>query len=126
MKKLSVALWFLSLVTSAGTASAGHLVVENTSARAITCTADGWTAASGYVTDRKFRVEPGATLSIEPNARRRGAALIDWAECGTGLRTRKMGITPDGADSRLIVNGQQVRTLKASLYPYIPNVPGET
>lgn len=126
MKKLSVALWFLSLVTSAGTASAGHLVVENTSARAITCTADGWTVASGHVADRKFRIEPGATVSIEPNTSRRGASLIDWAECGSGLRTRKMAITADGPNGRLIVNGQQVRTLNASLYPFIPNVPGET
>jgi thiamine pyridinylase len=126
MKKLSVVLWLLSLVASAGTASAGHLVIENTSARAIACTADGWTVASGYVADRKFRIEPGATLSIEPNALRRGAALIDWAECGSGLRTRKMAITPDGPNGLLIVNGQQVRALNASLYAFIPNVPGQT
>jgi hypothetical protein len=48
---------------------------------------------------------------------------IHWAKCGA-LTIQPLNITPTGPDTRLTLNGQQVRVLNASLYPYVPNLPG--
>ncbi|WP_269714135.1 hypothetical protein [Caulobacter sp. NIBR2454] len=108
---------------SVGTAAAGQLVLKNTSQAPITCTVDGWTVATGAPFDWYVTVNPGEPFYVGPNTQRAGGPVINWAQCGA-LKTRAMAITPSGPDQTLVLNGQQTRVLNASLYAYLPTLPG--
>lgn len=99
----------------------GELILHNTSKKAIACTVDGYTTATGSASSRRFQVPPGRETRVKPNAAR-NPALIDWVECG-GLKTRKMGLQASSPDAQLVFNGQQTRVLNVLLYPFIPSNP---
>jgi len=133
-------------------AQAGQLVLENTSDGPIDCAIDGWAGASIATAPHTLTLAPGTTHSIPPyvpivappaaapagakapsetrSGRMIGATApaianpptIHWAKCGT-LVFQPINVTPNGPDLHLTLNGQQTRTLKVSLYPYIPNLP---
>lgn len=113
---------FLALALPAP-APAGQLVLRNDSNAPVTCTVDGWTISTGFSFDWQITVQPGQKYYVGQNFQRGGPQVINWADCG-GLRTRAMNITPTSPDGQLILNGQQSRVLNASLYPYIPTLPG--
>lgn len=120
------ALWACLLGIGAGatTASAGQLILKNTSNAAITCTVDGWTVATGATFDWLIQVQPNQPLSIGQNGAD-PAAVIQWAKCGSLPPTRQMNIGRQGPDQTLTLNGQQTRVLNVSLYSFLPTLPGD-
>ncbi len=100
---------------------AGELVIRNASASAIVCHADGYTAATGWPSTWDITVHPGSSFSLAPSYNR-SPVILDWAECG-GLKTRGMGITPQGNDGLVLFTGKQKRVLNIALYPDIPSHP---
>jgi thiamine pyridinylase len=102
-------------------ASAGELVLYNLSNKALTCSVDGYTKASGADTDLLFRLDPGQKLNIPPNFESK-VHVINFVECG-GLRTRSMNITPESPDRVIFLNGRQRRVLNTLLYAAIPTDP---
>lgn len=120
MLVLKTAALLLAVLGFAATATAGQLILRNTSNQPITCTVDGWTIASGYNFDWSITVKPGGRHYVGQNATRQGGPVINWASCGN-LRTRAMNITPRGPDGALVLNGQQQRVLNVALYSFLPN-----
>jgi hypothetical protein len=112
---------FLAFTLAAYTAQAGQLILKNTSNSSITCTVDGYTVATGWPFDWTITVQPNVPFSVGPT----NARPINWATC-QGLTAQPLYITQTGPNGTLVFNGQQTRVLNASLYAYIPNVPGST
>ncbi len=102
-------------------ANGGELIIRNVSPSTLTCHVDGYTSATGWEANWDIRVEPGQVGRIEPSYKRDRVA-IDWAECG-GLKTRRMNVTPSGADGLILFTGKQSRVLNVALYPDIPSHP---
>lgn len=115
----------LGVPLSAMTAQAGQLILKNTSNSPINCTVDGYTVASGWPYDWIITVQPNVSFYVGQNYSRSGPPIINWATC-QGLTAQPMMISPTGPNGTLVFNGQQTRVLNASLYAYIPNVPGTT
>jgi len=112
MRALWRVLCFALLVPFA--AHAGELTIRNVSVNPVVCHVDGYPSWA-------ITVQPGESVRIEPNYKRR-LPLIDWAECG-GLRTRGMNITPQGSDGLILFTGTQKRVLNVALYPDLPSHP---
>lgn len=123
MKSLRYLFFILIVSLGPGIAHAGQLVLHNDSQATITCTADGWTIATGYGFDWQITVSAGQTFHVGQNTTRAGSPVINWVSCG-GLTTRMMNITPTSPDGQIFLNGQQTRVLNAALYPYLPTIPG--
>ena len=109
------------IITTGQNASAGKLLIKNTSANPITCTVDGYTTATGANADTPFQIVAGRTAEITPSYGR-PTPVINWAACGN-LKMRALAVTPSGSDVILILNGLQTRTLDAALYPFLPSNP---
>jgi thiamine pyridinylase len=109
-------------MTFGSSARGGDLLVYNTGPNAATCTVDGYTKASGFSSDAVFRVEPGGKLTVPPNLDS-NSSILNWVDCGIGLRTRAMNITAEGPNGVLFFNGRQTRTLNVILYSAIPTDP---
>lgn len=102
--------------------SAGQLIIHNTSQNTITCTVDGYTTATGWRDNWLIKVDSGEKFYVAQNYNR-ATPVINWVDCGGGLRTRNMNITPNSLDGLVVINGQQNRVLNALLYPYLPSNP---
>lgn len=117
-----IAAFVTSLVSWASAATAGQLIIRNTSAAPIVCTVDGWTVNSGWTFDWQIQVPANQSYYVGQNTSRAGDPVINWASCA-GLTTRSMTITPTGPNQTLVLNGQQTRVLNVSLYSYLPTLP---
>ncbi len=115
MRFSSLALGILSWLALPAPASAGQLILTNTSDKPISCKVDG--------VEKSVVVPPAVTLQIHANLALSDPA-INSVECGN-LRARMMNITPAGPDGMLVLNGQQTRVLNVLLYPYIPTLNGD-
>lgn len=112
----------LAGLSMAQAAQAGQLILKNTSNAPINCTVDGYTIATGWPFDWTITVQPNVSFYVGQNA---GTPIINWATC-QGLTAQPLAISATGPNGTLVFNGQQTRVLNASLYAYIPNVPGTT
>jgi len=117
---VSIMTW-LPLLLAPAVGVSGELIIHNVSPNTITCTADGYTVATGWPTNWQIQVLSGTKFYLAPNFNRE-PPVINWVNCG-GLQTRMMNITPSGPDGLVVVNGQQTRVLNILLYPYIPSNP---
>lgn len=102
-------------------AFAGNAVITNESPADISCTADGYTLATGWGFDWQIQIKAGDTFQIGPSGTTPDGSL-DWVNC-TGLQTRQMNVTASGPNAYLAVTGAQTRVLNVSLYPYLPSNP---
>jgi thiamine pyridinylase len=118
----ALAATLFALVLAGNAAQAGQLILKNSSNAPITCTVDGYTAATGWKNDWIITVNPNTPFYVAQNYSRADAPIINWAKCA-GLQTRGMAITPKGPNQTLVFNGLQTRVLNVALYPYIPNLP---
>lgn len=120
MQAIAVLLLAGISVSRCVTLKAGELMVYNTSDQALTCKAEGYTKATGWYANVKFRIQPGTRLNLPPSMT---TGVLNSVDCGKGLRTRGMNVTLNGPDVTLFLNGQQTRTLNVLLYPFIPTNP---
>jgi len=97
-------------------------VVYNTGKNPAICTVDGCTAGAGSDKDVQFKIEPGGKLSVPPNLGSK-SPILNWFDCGSGLRTRAMNISTEGPNRVVFINGRQSRTLNVILYSAIPTDP---
>lgn len=118
---LGIGLFGLYLLGTSLPAYAGNAVVTNESSADMTCTADGYTLATGWGFDWQIQINAGETFQIGPSGTTPDGSL-DWVNC-SGLQTRQMNVTPSGPDAYLSVTGSQTRVLNVSLYPYLPSNP---
>jgi thiamine pyridinylase len=122
-KRYRTSLLVVSLATTfLSRAHGGDLIVYNTGSSPAVCTVDGYTAKTGADKDVQFKVAPGEKLSIPPNLAST-SPVLNWLECGSGLRTRAMNISAEGANRVVFINGRQKRTLNVILYSVIPTDP---
>lgn len=102
-------------------AFAGNAVIMNDSGAEISCTADGYTVATGWAFDWQIQIGAGQNFQLGPSGSTPDGSL-DWVDCG-GLKTRQMNVTASGPNAYLAVTGTQTRVLNVSLYPYLPSNP---
>lgn len=114
----------LSLILVPTVAIAGDLVIYNTSPASFTCLVDGYTTDTGDSVRVQFKINPGERFNIPPSLTSE-TKMINWVDCGNGLRTRAMNLTVDGPDGVLFLTGQQKRTLNVNLYASIPTDPAK-
>lgn len=116
-----ISLFSLCLLGTSLPAYAGNVVVTNESSSDMTCTADGYTVATGWGFDWQIQIKAGDTFQISPSGTTPDGSL-DWVNCA-GLETRQMNVTAGGPNAYLAVTGAQTRVLNVSLYPYLPSNP---
>ena len=112
----------LSVILVPSVAVAGELAVYNTSPAPFTCLVDGYTTETGNSATVQFNINPGERLNIPPSLTST-TKMINWVDCGNGLRTSAMNLKVDGPDGVLFLTGQQKRTLNVNLYASIPTDP---
>ncbi|WP_181699870.1 hypothetical protein [Chthonobacter albigriseus] len=108
----------LALAIAMPAAQAGQVLISNDTPAPITCTADGYTIATGFPFDWQIQVPANGGFQLGP----RTAAPLNWVSCA-GLTTRMMGVTPTGPDVHFRYSGTQQRVLNVALYNYLPTYP---
>ncbi len=117
--------WIVAIILTffhINAATAGYLILKNTSDTTINCKVDGWTTSSGNNHDKNFEILPNQLVYVSPNPSQTNP-IINWIQCGSYIQTRAMSITSEGPDQTLILNGKQNRVLNVALYPYLPTMP---
>ena len=117
----AIAVLFVVSASCANRVHAGELAIYNLSSEDVECSVDGY-GATREDGAHAFKIAPGQRLTIPPSLERERPG-IDFVDCGHGLRTRAMHVTPGGENRTLYLNGHQHRVLNVMLYPYLPTDP---